>query len=53
MFIMNAWRRYGPGVANIQHWKITSELFDNAEDKVKTNFNDVAGLEEQKLKLEK
>jgi cell division protease FtsH len=52
MFIM---RRMGggmgPGSQIFNIGKSRAKLFDNAEDKVKTNFNDVAGLEEAKIEI--
>jgi cell division protease FtsH len=41
----------GPGSQIFNIGKSRAKLFDNAEDKVKTNFNDVAGLEEAKIEI--
>ncbi|HPM12520.1 MAG TPA: ATP-dependent zinc metalloprotease FtsH [Bacteroidales bacterium] len=41
----------GPGAQIFNIGKSRAKLFDNAEDKVKTNFNDVAGLEEAKIEI--
>lgn len=41
----------GPGSHIFSIGKSRAKLFDNAEDKVKTNFSDVAGLEEAKIEI--
>jgi cell division protease FtsH len=41
----------GPGSQIFNIGKSKAKVFDNAEDKVKTNFNDVAGLEEAKIEI--
>jgi len=41
----------GPGAQIFNIGKSKAKVFDNAEDKVKTNFNDVAGLEEAKIEI--
>lgn len=41
----------GPAGQIFNIGKSRAKVFDNAEDKVKTNFNDVAGLEEAKIEI--
>jgi len=52
MFIMRRMGGGGGGGSQIFNiGKSRAKLFDNAEDKVKINFNDVAGLEEAKIEI--
>ncbi len=41
----------GPGAHIFNIGKSRAKVFNSAEDKVKTNFNDVAGLEEAKVEI--